>query len=463
MALNESGAGLRPRTIAIVGAGFSGSSVATSLLREAHASPLRIVLIERSTRFARGVAFADRSFPYLLNVPVTQMSANPEDAAEFHAYAAARRGSSVHAGEFLPRAWYGDYLEQRLESAEREASAGVSLERRAATVTALVRAEGRWSLQLQGGERIEADDVVLALGNPPARSLPNAARLADAHVDPWDEQCRFHANESVLIVGTGLTMVDVVLRLASQGHAPRIDAISRHGLVPVAQTDFHRAAFTGDLGVLLSAAEHSMKALLRAVRNLLGEAVAQRRDWREVIGFVRPLVPELWHRLHPCERARFLRHVRAHWDMHRHRMPPQSHARLGELQDAGRLQLHAARVLDLERRGGKVVVTLRRRGSSDVETLLVDRVINCTGPDYCPLRSADPLVRNLVDQGLVAPDVDGLGMHTAPDGAVLDARRNVVPNLFYVGPLLRADHWEATAVPELRGHAQRLGRRVAAA
>lgn len=449
------------RTIAIVGAGFSGSTVATTLLSEPAETSTRIVLVERTETIARGVAFANREHSYLLNVPVSQMSACPEDPAEFHAYANTRNGSPVRPGEFLPRAWFGDYLEQRLAKAEAAASDKVTLERRAGNVQALERTGDRWSLQLQDGERVDADDVVLALGNPPARSLPNAARLGNALVDPWDERCSFDASESVLIVGTGLTMVDVVLRLAAGSSVPRIHAISRHGLLPVAQTDFHRAAFVGDADALRAAADRSMRDVLRAVRVLLDQAVEQGRDWREVIGFVRPLVPDLWRRLHTRERSRFLRHVRAHWDMHRHRMPPRSRATLDELRDAGRLSLHAARVLDLERHGSKVNATLRPRGSERVKTLTVDRVINCTGPDYCPLRSADPLMRNLVDQGLVAPDVDGLGMHTAPDGAVLDGQRRVVPNLFYIGPLLRADHWEATAVPELRGHAQRLGRHVA--
>jgi uncharacterized NAD(P)/FAD-binding protein YdhS len=63
-----------PRTVAIVGAGFSGTTLAVNLLRQVHAQPLRIVLVERS-QLPGGVVYARRRYPYLLNVPAGRMSA----------------------------------------------------------------------------------------------------------------------------------------------------------------------------------------------------------------------------------------------------------------------------------------------------------------------------------------------------------------------------------------------------
>jgi uncharacterized NAD(P)/FAD-binding protein YdhS len=71
------------RTIVIVGGGYCGTALATMLLRRPSATPTRLVLIERGVHVGRGVAFAARDFPYLLNVPAGRMSANPADPLEF--------------------------------------------------------------------------------------------------------------------------------------------------------------------------------------------------------------------------------------------------------------------------------------------------------------------------------------------------------------------------------------------
>jgi len=73
----------------------------------------------------------------------------------------------------------------------------------------------------------------------------------------------------------------------------------------------------------------------------------------------------------------------------------------------------------------------------------------------------DPLWRNLLQCGLCVPDALGLGLRTGPKGAVMDADGWPGPHLFYVGPMLRADHWEATAASELRGHAEQVAELLA--
>ena len=71
------------RTIVIVGGGFCGTVVAANLLRRPPPGPTRLVLIERDGAVGRGVAYADRGFPYLLNVPASRMSANTAAPNEF--------------------------------------------------------------------------------------------------------------------------------------------------------------------------------------------------------------------------------------------------------------------------------------------------------------------------------------------------------------------------------------------
>jgi uncharacterized NAD(P)/FAD-binding protein YdhS len=203
-----------------------------------------------------------------------------------------------------------------------------------------------------------------------------------------------------------------------------------------------------------------MRRLFRLVRQICREAEHQGSGWREAITFVRTLVPRLWARLPDRERRRFLRHVRVYWDIHRHRLPPGTRAAMDEMRAAGRLVVRAGEILNLQPEAGRVRVTWRPRRQDNTATLLVDRVINCTGPDYRCQFSRDPLIRDLLARGLIRPDTLATGLRTTRTGGVLNVLGQATRGLYYVGPLLRADHWEATAVQELREHVERLAQHL---
>jgi len=307
--------------------------------------------------------------------------------------------------------------------------------------------------------------VVLALGNPPPANIPGTHTLRNSLryiADPWGASSPIDPNESVLVIGTGLTMADTVLagNQTTRGTAT-FHAISRHGLIPPTQTAFRHAGCDNDDSTLLRAASVSARRLFRAVRELTNDVQQRGGDWREAITRVRTLTPSLWQRLSTRERKRFLRHARPYWDVHRHRLPSQTLAKLREMQRENKLQVHAGRILGFQIEGEKIRVNWRARGGTDVQTLLVDRVVNCTGADYNPTRSRDALMQFLLEEGLVAPDPLGLGIRTGAYGAVIDSRNRVAGNLYYIGPMLRAEHWECTAAQELRVHAEHLARHLA--
>ena len=456
-----------PRTIVIVGAGFSGTAVAINLLRLSYWRPVRIVLVERGERMARGAAYADRSYSYLLNVPAGRMSMSSSDPLEFLKFAQQRIPEATE-DDFLPRALYGDYLESVLLNAELSSPAHVQLHKVRGNVCAVERTSGNSNFRVEFDDRTMfiADDVILALGNPPPANLPGtqALRASPQYIaDPWSGPSSFKPNESVLVIGTGLTMADTVIagNEAAAGEVT-FHAISRHGMVPPTQTAFrHHAGCDGNDGQLLRAASHSARRLFRAVRNLTDDVQSRGGDWREAITRVRTLAPSLWQRLPTKERQRFLRHARPYWDVHRHRLPTQTLAKLNEMQRQSKLHVHAGRISGFEFVGEKIRVSWRARGGNSIQTLLVDRVVNCTGADYNPTRSQDPLMRSLLKNGALAPDPLGLGLRTSAYGAVIDSRNRVTNNLYYIGPMLRADHWECTAAQELRVHAEQLARHLA--
>jgi uncharacterized NAD(P)/FAD-binding protein YdhS len=457
-----------PQTIVIVGAGFCGSVLAIQLLRRPPAQPTHLVLIERGATIARGIAYAAHDTPYILNVPAGRLSVDPGDPLHFLRFAR-RSIPEADAEDFMSRTMYGDYLGDMLDRAERAAPGHVTLTRLFGEVTSLSRATGGEKplrANLAGRNVIAADRVVLATGNPPSAVHAWARGLlrhpAYFH-DPWNVPRSFDAEHSVLIVGTGLTMVDVALALSQEGgRVPLVRTISRHGLLPLGQTIFRPTAVQGPGEDLLSQSG-SMRRVLAASRRLAREVDSLGGDWREVVTFLRHLAPRLWQRLAPAERRRFLRHVQCYWDVHRHRLPPRMAARIEHMRESERLKVYAGRIRELIPEGHELRVIWRRRGRRENESFAVNAVINATGPDYVLKRSADPLWRSLRADGLVSEDALDLGVRTARFGACISAEGRPSEHLYYLGPMLRADHWESTAVPELRGHAEALAQHLSEA
>jgi uncharacterized NAD(P)/FAD-binding protein YdhS len=264
------------------------------------------------------------------------------------------------------------------------------------------------------------------------------------------------AEHSVLIVGNGLTMADAVSALSQHAdQVPTLHTISRRGLIPKPQTAFHAGAMRGS-GEGLLASAHSLNKLLRACRTMAHEVEKLGGDWREVVAFIRSLAPSLWRRLPDVERRRFARHLHVHWDIYRHRLPPQLMTRIDTLRRSGKLKVMAGRIQRVIARDHRLQVSWRPRGGDSLSTLTVDLLVNATGPNYAIERSADPLFNLLREAGLVSADALNLGIRTGRFGACLDAHGRASPHLYYLGPMLRADHLEATAAAELRDHAELL-------
>ncbi|HEU5135926.1 MAG TPA: FAD/NAD(P)-binding protein [Steroidobacteraceae bacterium] len=455
--------------VAIIGAGFSGIAVAIHLLREAAAirSPktLRIALVDPRPEIGAGVAYATRDYPYPLNVAAGQMSvdgARPGDFLEF------LRSQGIHAapGDYLPRQVYGDYLRARFAAARAAAPPAVEVVQHRASAWQLRRNDGRWVLWLDNGSALAADDVVLALGNPPPATPTELTHMVynERYVrDPWSiGELSNQEIGSVLLVGSGLTMVDAALRLAAlRPRVRHIHVLSRHGWMPESQASDPKPAIKPNVSLALDAARGSTRRLVRAFRELTEAVNGAGGDWREVLALARGQFVAQWHALDQAQRARFLRHARSAWDVNRHRVPAGPLGAVRTLARSGVLDVHAGRLEKVNALDDAVEVIWRPRGAVRTRAWLVDRVINCTGPEYRVDRLADPLVQSLLSNGILCPDALSLGIAIADDGRPVSRDGVAVDRLYYLGPWLRARDWEATAVPELREHAAALAHRLA--
>ena len=456
MRLVTEGAGEVPRTIAVVGSGFSGVAVAAQLLRgRGHA---RVTLVNRFGPVGRGVAYRTRLEAHVLNVPAGGMSALPDDSEHFLRWARGR-DASIGPQTFVSRRLYGEYLDFVLRESEKAATPE-ALERVVGEVLDVESDSGGACLSFADGSKRRFDRVVLALGNYSPANPPSEGAdfyTSERYVrDPWIRGSLnvIRPGESVLMLGTGLTALDIALDLAGRGVALPLRAVSRHGLVPHPHAP---AAIGAQPPPELVDAPLTARGLLSAIRSASRSADA---NWRGVVGALRAATPGIWQELPLAERSRFLRHLRPYWDVHRHRAAPATSEAVQRMRDTGELQVRAGRVLRFETTRDGVRVLVQPRGTSRIEALFVERVVNCTGPSSDVARIGDRFLDALCRRGLAVPDALGLGLEVDDELALVGADGRPSEILFLVGPLLKARFWEATGVPELRQHAKSVAERL---
>jgi uncharacterized NAD(P)/FAD-binding protein YdhS len=440
-----------PFDVAIVGGGASGALLAIQLLRKAPPRWRRLLLVDRAGDFARGIAYRTEDESHVLNVPAGRMSALAEDEGHFLAWLQ-RHVRGAGPDTYALRRLYGDYLSELLSLTER-AFPGVVLERRQTEVQGLEETETGLLLRFASGPDVLARRAVLALGNPQPAPLP-ATRAAQARVwqSPWPQGGKWPPKRaSVLLVGAGLTAIDWIVALAARGHGGPLHLLSRHGLLPNA----HPTASATPLD-LSHLPRGRLRPLLRAVRDASAQASG---DWRAAVDGLRPLAQDIWAGLGDAERRRFDRHVRTHWEVLRHRLAPFVGQQAESLRASGQLRVHAGRLLGIAKRGPRLEARFRPRGETRLAHLKVDFVINCTGP-VGHTAQPDTLVAGLLRTGRARPGPLGLGLASSPTGALLNAQGEASGKLWTLGPVRRGDHWESTAVPDIRQQALALAERL---
>ena len=439
---------MRHDHVAIIGGGFSGTLLAVNLLR--HDGP-RATLIERRPHTARGVAYAAAHPDHLLNVRADNMSALPDDPGHFARWLEATHGDAIKG--FAPRLVYGDYLDALLaETVARSAGRLRVVQAEAIDVAA---ADDGMHVALATGETIAADHVVLAPGNlpphTPAGIDPSALPAGSYAADPWsaDIAADLAPDDVVLVLGTGLTMVDIALLLDARGFRGRIVALSRRGLLPRPHADGVPKTQRPERP------EPTAIGLLRALRARTGEI-----EWRAAVDELRPYTQSIWRAMALPEQKRFLRHLRAWWDVHRHRLAPSVWSRIAAMREAGRLDVGAAKLIDAVRDGDHVRVRYRPRHSDAIETLRVRRIVNGTGPQGDLTATQEPLLRALTDRGLLRADRLRIGIDVDQDSQTIGADGTASDRLLAVGPMTRGAFWEIVAVPDIRRQAWSVARRL---
>jgi uncharacterized NAD(P)/FAD-binding protein YdhS len=429
----------RAPLVAIVGGGASGALTAVHLLRraEAYGTSLRVALIDRYGRHGLGQAYATEDPRHLLNTSAAKMSALADDPGHLVRWARGE-GMDVADSDFVPRQVYGRYLRELLDQT------GGRMTPVTGTVTALRRSADSVWVELAEGGIIEADAAVLATGNrAPTRwpQLPYGPR----HVpDPWAPGALTGIGGDgapALLIGTGLTMVDIAVTLTRANPDTVVYALSRHGLLPRE----HRCPPPPSAEITVPDAAR-LGDLLRLVRTAIKDNDG---DWHGVIDAVRPHVPRMWAGLGIEDRRRFLTSIARYWEIHRHRIPPATATYIAGLRDEGRLRILRGRLVSATAEGDAMTARVETDGVT--RDLSIGWLINGTGPAADV--TTDPFLGRLIAAGLARPDPLRLGLDADETGAVLDAAGHPHDRIYALGPTLRGVRYETTAIPEIRAQA----------
>ena len=442
--------------MAVVGGGFTGAAVAIHALASTD-QPLSVDVIEPSAELGRGAAYGTTNVDHRINAPTDRMSLFSSDPTHFTRWLFENKwlpdAESVDPlGRFyVPRSAFAAYSKDVLAQTGRSATPA-SLRHRRTRVTTLARGNEGFRVELADGASLQADRVAICTGHVPSapcRVGEGAARHPRFIANPWatDALTAVRGRDSVLIVGTGLTMVDVVATLARADHQGSIVAISQRGLLPREHGRFV------DCDQLF---EGTRPATALELLRLVRAEVRQRDDeldWQAVVDAVRRRLPEVWPALPVRERARAVRRLMPFWEVHRFRIAPQGAAAVARLTAQGTLAVQRARAIEVDARDELLSARLRLPGGQIVEREF-DSIILCSGASRNI--GDNPLIANMVDQRLAQADDVSLGLRVDELSRLIDARGATQPDLFAFGPITRGTFGEMTGAPDILRQVERV-------
>ena len=444
------------KTIVIIGGGFSGTLTAIQLLKKS--KDVKVILINSSLPLAKGIAYSTNLPEHLLNVPAGKMSPFSDQPEHFVNWLNEQNYAGENLTEsFLPRLIYGKYLVEILKSFKSLEQ----LEQIEEKAVDIQKVSDSYIVRLKSGESVVANQIVLALGNflpanPPIKRI-TFFESKNYFQNPWAPEYlnNIDLKKDILLIGTGLTMVDCVLSLKKAGFAGKILVASPRGYTPAphGKTDVYPDFYLELKGL-------SLAEMFHLIRKHLKIAESKNISWRGVVDSLRPHVQEIWVNFSKKEKQQFISHVRHIWGIARHRLPMTTYKELFDLKASGKLEIIGGRIIDMQDNEGNVSAIVQLRKSTEQKTLIVSRVINCTGPQTNYKDLKDELVINLLAKEMIVADELKMGIQTTLKGNVLQQNNQPSSDIYAIGSLLRGVLWETTAVPEIRVQAESIAQQI---
>jgi uncharacterized NAD(P)/FAD-binding protein YdhS len=448
--------------VLIIGGGAGGILTAAHLIR--NYCRIEILVVNSESHFGTGVAYQTHSNAHLLNVMTGKMSAFSDDPDDFVRWISDQDlfpgiQEDVLASTYLPRKIFGDYLKEVWERTKNSRFNSSSVTELLGRVVDVVQGtDSRFVVHFQDKRKIKADFVVLATGNASPRNpiIPNAGFLNSKNYfnNPWSVSCTKNLDhcKDILIVGNGLTMVDVVQSLVDEKFSGTIHSLSPNGF-GIQPHQHNGITYNGLLEELKN--DLRLSELVSLLNKHIKKVKLLGLSAELVIDSLRSRTQSIWMSLSLEEKQQFLMRLRHLWGVARHRLPIRVYDFVQQLKLDGRLKIWSGWLHDVDDKQGEITVDFRERNSRKTKSLTVSRVINCTGPETDIERMNDPLFKNLISSGMITPHPVKLGLEADPLSLLIkDKDENVVNSFYAIGGLLRGLLWESTAIPEIREQAK---------
>lgn len=446
--------------VIIVGGGFSGTALAIHLARTT-STAMVITVVEPREQVGGGVAYSTQEPAHRINVPASRMQLSGDEQGAFDRWYRQQPECSLDAaahcedGTVYPqRGLFGRYLAEQFAIAAKRHP-----EVKLRHIQASALAYEKQQVLLSNGETIKGDVLALAISHPPPalpRSLEGIAGHSALIANPWQKGILdgIDPEASVIIMGTGLSMADVVASLATRHHRGPLTAFSRRG-------QLSRANLKGEWPEWSLTPQNGpcVRLWLHHIRAEVARAAEQQLPWQRVLDEVRVQGQTIWQSLPLKEQQRFVRHLRSWWDVHRYRIAPQVAAVIEQRTLEGSLQTLAARLHSLAARGPQLDITLFTR-QGEWEHRVVDHLIVTTGPGHEALIDSQPLLVSLREQGLIHPDPLGFGLAVDSQSRTLNRSGEPNPRLLVVGPAARARFGELMGLPQVADHAAAVAQHI---
>lgn len=432
-----------PYSIAVIGGGFSGVAVCFHIAKEIKSDrQVQLTIFEPNEILGQGIAYATKHTSHILNVIADNMSIDPDDSQNLTHWL--KQNNYPYLGtDFIPREIYSYYLKDTLDK-ELKSKPQINFKHAKDKVIKIKFNElNCYDLVTAGGKEIKFNQVILAMGN----TLSSAADTP--FIAPWHQDSYKDASllNSVCIIGTGLSAVDVILALEDYGFKGSYTLVSRRGKLP----ESHRRV-EGQENEVNEIVDQIFKCKdLRKSITIFKQAIENGIEWRAIIDALRPLSYSLWQNLSEKQQNQFLRLVRPYWDSLRHRIPNKSYKAVQKLKEYARLKIIRGGYAGFNETSEGIYLRLRGN-KSDIGPF--SRIYDCKGLWSNINKVNDPLIKNIIKDNIAIPDRHKLGIKTEPNGKVLNTNLNSLQGLYTLGTLRRGQLWESVAVRELRQQAK---------
>ena len=452
--------------ILIIGSGFAAAANLIHLV-EAGIKPSQITIVGPG-QLGMGNAYGCNDDDFRLNVRANLMWIWPDRRDDFGNWAKTHikgdKDAVRSSGMFYRRRDFGRYVASCVDAA-LTVSGGQdnALTHYPQIVIKLGKIDqGGWQVECSDGRLIKADLVLLATGNPPPQ-WPCPIHGAKAQLpdhenrlvqNPWNGRWLDHipTQSRLAIIGGGLTALDAVTALARRDHHGPIFLLAPHGSLPPEQADWVKQAPPS-----WPDAPRPSK-ILRRFRSYLPDLPPEDSVWQQAFEELRIDINQRWQALSDCDQRRLIRRLGWLWSRYRYRAAPQTIAAANRLQQTGILEICHARLgaIHLEMAGDDVSLRLYLHDAkTGARQLAVDHVINCTGVGH------DPLLANLVTDGIGLPDAFGQGLRVNHQNEVINPEGQAIPTLLLVGPAMASSLGDVVAASEISLASMRVAARLA--